>query len=172
MPGEPAGAAQDGLIVGTIRGPHGVRGEVRVYTETDVPERFRAGSVLQCDGVGPLTIVGVRGPADEPIVHFRDYDSRPAADALKGRLLRVSREESRRATQGSYLWADLVGLDVVTEQGESLGRVAELLRAGGADVLVVRDAGARERLLPMIGAVVREIDVPGGRIVVVPQEEA
>ncbi|HKW78360.1 MAG TPA: ribosome maturation factor RimM, partial [Candidatus Limnocylindria bacterium] len=91
--------------------------------------------------------------------------------ALRGRHLRVSREAARAAARGRHLWADLVGLDVVTPDGTTLGSVRELLRAGGADVLVVIGPDAGERLLPMIDSVVRSVDIAERRIVVTPQEE-
>lgn len=164
-----AGAA--GVIVGTIRAPHGVRGEVRVQPETDVPDRFKVGSVLLCDGIGPLRVAALRGAPGEPIVRFDGYRSRAAAEALANRPLRVPLVEARRAVAtGSFLWADLIGLAAETPDGTVLGTVAEVLRAGMVDVLVVR--GEREWLLPMLASVVRKVDLPGGRVVVTPQEEA
>ena len=162
----------DALVVGLILGPHGVRGEVRIDPRTDVEGRFRVGAVLDCDDVGPLTVIGLRGEVAKPIVRFEGYDTREAAEALRRKFLRVARSESRRATPGAYLWADLVGSRVETPDGESLGVVQDLLRAGENDVLVVADASGRERLLPMLESVVKHIDADAGRIVAVPQEEA
>src|SRR6266581_3926687 len=161
----------DTLVVGQIRGPHGVRGEVRVDPRTDVPDRFRAGAVLDCDGVGPLTVRSVRGEAASPIVLFAGYLDRPAAETLRDRFLRVSKEEARRATAGAFLWADLVGLRAETMDGSAVGIVRDLIRAGSADVLVIVDAAGHETLLPMIDSVVREVDIADGRIVVTPQEK-
>ena len=161
----------DDLVVGYILGPHGVRGEVRIDPRTDVPDRFRPGAVLQCDDIGPLTVVTVRGEAAKPIVLFQGYDSRLAAEELRRRFLRVARSESRRATAGAYLWADILGAAVETPDGASLGTVRELLRAGENDVLVVADDSGRERLLPMLESVVKAVDLNGGRIVAVPPEE-
>jgi 16S rRNA processing protein RimM len=158
------------LVVGQIRGPHGIRGEVRIDPRTDVTDRFRAGAVLDCEGVGPLTIESARGGAASPILRFEGYGTREAVAGLRDRYLRVSRDEARRATSGSYLWADLVGLDVVTPEGARIGTVRDLIRAGASDVLVI-DAEGRELLLPMVDSVVREIDVAGRRIVATPLEE-
>src|SRR6267378_3324478 len=118
--------SDDDLVVGYILGPHGVRGEVRVDPRTDVPDRFRAGAILSCD-------------AAKPIVRFEGYDTREAAESLGKRFLRVPRTESRRATAGAYLWADLLEARVETPDGAALGVVRELLRAGENDVLVVAD---------------------------------
>ena len=163
--------SDDALVVGLILGPHGVRGEVRVEPRTDVKDRFAAGAVLQCDDIGPLTVTSIRGEAAKPIVRFAGYDSREAAESLRRRFLRVTRAESRRATAGAYLWADLVGAQVETPDGAPLGVVREMLRAGENDVLVVADESGRERLLPMLDSVVKLVDTAAGRIVAAPQEE-
>ena len=164
-------SGEDALVVGHIRGPHGVRGEVRIDPRSDVPGRFRKGAVFACDGVGDLTVASVRGDAKGPIVRFDGYATRADAETLRDRSLRVPRSESRRAAKGAYLWADLVGLRVVTPEGGPLGTVREVIRAGENDVLVIDD-GARERLLPLLESVGRAIEVAEGRIVAVPQEEA
>lgn len=164
--------SDDALVVGLILGPHGLRGEVRVEPRTDVPGRFSAGAVLQCDDIGPLTISSIRGEAAKPIVRFAGYDSRDAAETLRKKFLRVARSESRRATAGAYLWADLLGARVELPDGVSLGVVRDLLRAGENDVLVIADDSGGERLLPMLDSVVKVVDVDARRIVAVPQEEA
>jgi 16S rRNA processing protein RimM len=148
-----------------------VRGEVKVESRTDVATRFRKGARLLCDGVGELVIASMRGPGDIPIVRFEGYASRGDAERLRGRELRISRTDARRAAAGSYLWADLLGLRAETPDGKPLGTVHEIIRAGAADVLVIRAEGSREELLvPAIASVVREVDISGGRVVVAPQE--
>lgn len=163
--------AESDLVVGLIRAPHGVRGEVRVEPRTDVADRFRPGSRLLCDGIGELAIASARGRSSAPIVRFEGYGDRSSALALRGRFLRVTREQARRAAGEGHLWADLVGLRAESEAHEALGLVTDVLRAGGADVLVVRRPGGGELLLPTIESVIREVDVAGGRVVVAPQEE-
>ncbi|MHB8630551.1 MAG: ribosome maturation factor RimM [Candidatus Limnocylindria bacterium] len=160
-----------GLVVGVIKTPHGVRGEVSVDPRSDVPDRFRVGAVLHCDGLGPLTIRSIRGTAQVPIVGFQGYGSRPEAEPLRGRFLRVDVDDARRATAGSYLWADLVGLRAETPAGALIGSVSDVLRAGETDVLVLSRAEGGELLVPAIASVVREVDVAGGRVVIAPQEE-
>lgn len=162
----------DAVVVGVITGPHGVRGEVRVATQTDVADRFRPGAVLHCEGLGPLRIASVRPGPRGTIVRFRESAGRADAERLRGRALTVSRAEARRGLGGGHLWADLVGLRAVDPAGTALGTVTEVLRAGETDVIVVTDERGRQLLLPTLESVVREIDVAGGRIVVVPQEEA
>lgn len=165
------GPEADGLIVGLIRAPHGVRGEVNVDPRSDVADRFRAGATLHCDGIGPLRVAAVRGLAGRPVVHFDGYATRPQAEMLQGRFLRVTREEARRAASGAYLWADLIGLHAVAPDGATIGLVREVLRAGETDVLVIGRDGAADLLVPTLASVVREVDLAGRRIVVVPQDE-
>jgi len=76
----------------------------------------------------------------------------------------VTRDELGEAGEGEYFWVDLVGLAVVNLQGEALGQVEELLRAGGSDVLVVR--GERERLIPFVADFVKAVDREAKRITV------
>jgi 16S rRNA processing protein RimM len=162
----------EALVVGEILGPHGLRGEVRIDPRTDVPDRFVPGAVLLCDEIGTLTVESVRGETGQPIVRFEGIATREDADPLSHRLLRVTRDRSRaQIAPGSFLWADLVGLNVETPAGIELGTVRDLLRAGGADVLIVDAASGSEILLPMIESVVRSIDLHARRIVAVPQEE-
>jgi len=170
--GTAVGGTSDGetLVVGQIRGPHGVRGEVRIDPRTDIPGRFVSGAVFGCEGVGPLKIVARRGAESEPIVRFEGHDTRESVEALKDKYLTVPAVDARaRARPGAYLWRDLVGLAVVTPDGRALGRVRDLIRAGGADVLVV-DAEGKELLLPMIASVISAIEVGEGRIVATPLE--
>lgn len=157
-------------IVGIVGAPHGVRGEVKVHPSTDVADRLRKGARLLCDGIGEVVVVSVRG-ADPPIVRFEGHNTRNDAERIRGRNLRVSRAEARRAAKDAYLWADLLGLRAETPDGKPLGIVSEVLRAGETDVLVVRADGSREELMfPAIASVVRQVDIARGRIVLAPQE--
>ena len=154
-----------------IRGAHGVRGEVRVAPDTDNPARFVVGRVVEVEGLGERAIRSVRGVKGELIVALEGVEDRDAAERLRGRELRVPIEDARSETPG-YLWADLVGMDVVDESGNALGVLVEVLRPGGDnDVFVVRTADDRELLLPAIDTVVLAIDVAGRRMVVRPQDE-
>jgi len=165
------GPEVDGLIVGLIRAPHGVRGEVSVDPRSDAPGRFRVGATLQCDGIGPLRVAAVGGLTGRPFVRFDGYTSRLEAEALQGRVLRVPRDEARRAAGSAYLWADLLGLQAVAPDGLPIGEIREVLRAGETDVLVIARPGAVDLLVPALASVVRAVDLDARRIVLVPQEE-
>lgn len=147
-----------------------MRGEVRIEPRTDVEGRFGEGVELDCEGVGLLRIASLRGTQAEPILRFEGYEDRAGAEKLQGRVLRVGREEARRAAPGAYLWDDLIGMDVARPDGTELGRVVDVLRAGETDVLVVSGPGG-ELMLPALGSVVRAVDLASRRIVAEPQEE-
>ena len=70
----------------------------------------------------------------------------------------------RKRPQNEYYWADLIGLDVVNQEGTRLGRVAELLRSGAHEVLELRDETGRQRLLPFVAAVVKRVDLAARQI--------
>lgn len=169
---EPAQPTGRRLVVGVIRGAHGVRGEVRVAPDTDNPRRFAAGAVLEVDGLGERRVLKRRGSEASPILTLEGIADRGAAEALRGRTLSVAIEDARAATSG-HLWADLVGLRVEDEHGRALGVLAEVLRPGGdVDVFRVRRPDGGELLVPAIESVVLRIDRTSGRMVVRPQEEA
>ena len=161
----------DTLVVGVIRGAHGVRGELRVTPQTDNAARFRPGRRVLVQALGEREILAARGTSADLILTLAGIASREAARALRGRELRVPIAEARGEAAG-HLWVDLVGLRVEDESGRTIGTLAEVLRTGGeVDVFVVRGESS-ELLLPAIESVVREIDVAGRRMVVRPQEEA
>jgi 16S rRNA processing protein RimM len=89
---------------------------------------------------------------------------RTAAEALVGSLVRISRDRLPPLPEGEYLWEDLLGLEVLDEGGAPLGRVVEIFPTGSNEVLVVRDGGGEEILLPAIREVGREVDLEGGRL--------
>ena len=92
-------------------------------------------------------------------------EDRDLAAALVGVEIQVDRDALPEPPAGSYYWDDLVGLDVVSEQGEALGRVVGVMDNGAQDVLMLRD-GEQERLIPfVVGPIIRSVDLPGRRIV-------
>jgi len=164
--------ATDGdlIAVGRIGKPRGVRGEVFVEPWTDSPdERFGAGVVLQTDPPepGPLTVTAISSGGNRLVMHFAGVDDRSAAEALRGvRLVMRADERPDIEDPDEFYVTDLVGLAARTPAGDDLGPVRDVLHIGDADYLVLDVRGA-ERLVP---AIVPEIDVAGGTVVVDPPE--
>jgi 16S rRNA processing protein RimM len=160
------------LVVGRILRPHGVRGEVVVDIHTDSPaERFAAGSVLATDpaGAGPLTIDGVRPHQGRLLVTFEGVADRDVADHLRGVLLVVDSDNiPDPADPDEFHDHQLVGLRAETPEGEMLGEVLRIEHAPAADLLVLRLSDGREGLVPFVRAIVSEVDLPNGRVVMTP----
>ncbi len=155
------------LRIGTITRPHGLHGEVRVLPDTDFPDRFltlRRVLVAGPEGEVPYEVESVRPHGRFFLVKLRGIKTREAAEALRGREVRIPREEAAPLPEGTYYVSDILGLEVQTVEGEVLGRVRDVLRTGANDVYVV--AGKREILLPAIEDVIEEVDLKAGRIVV------
>lgn len=160
------------LVVGRIGRAHGVRGDVAVDVRTDDPEhRFAVGSVLDTEPAdrGPLTVAAARMHSGRLLVSFAGVTDRSGAEALGGLLLVADSATSPAPEDPEEYWDhQLVGLAAVTVAGEPLGPVEEVLHPPGGDLLVVRRADAGELLIPFVRAIVPEVDLGGGRLVVDP----
>lgn len=160
----------DFIVVGRILRSHGVNGAFRVAPDTDFPERLltlRSAVLLRGDRAMPVELDEVRPLGSDVLVHVREIASREEAAAWGGGALAVPREAAVELPAGHHFVFDVLGMSVETEQGETLGRVAEVLRTGSNDVYVVR--GSRgDVLIPAIDSVVIRFDVPAGTIVVRP----
>jgi 16S rRNA processing protein RimM len=166
------------VTVGRIGRPHGVRGDVVVGVRTDEPElRFAPGSRLDTDpvGVGPLTVTGYRWHSGDLLVRFEGIGDRTAAAELGGTwLLADSATFAALDDPDLFRDGDLVGLSVRTVDGTVVGTVTDVLHHG-QDVLAIQPAatgGARggQILIPFVKAIVPEVDIPGGVVVIDPPE--
>ena len=159
--------------VGYIAGAHGVRGEVQVVRFGEGEEVLSIGSELRTHAHGKemdLKIVGVRpGVKGRWLVALEGIDSRDAAEVLKGAELYVDAETLPPLEDGRHYWFELLGMEVITASGESLGVIKDILETGANDVYVIHgDRG--EVLLPSTDEVVREIDTELKRMIVTPLE--
>ena len=158
------------VVLGRITGAWGIRGDVRIHPYGDDPSGWKSMQGLWiADGDPPVSwscvrIGGLRQQGEGVVVRLEGVADRSAAEALAGRLVGAPRNELPVPDAGEYYWGDLVGLEVVNEQGQSIGRVDRLIETGANDVLVVGAADGAERLLPFVAAVVLKVDVPAGRI--------
>jgi 16S rRNA processing protein RimM len=162
------------LIVGRILRPHGVRGELVVEVTTDDPQaRFQLGSVLVTEpsSAGPLTIDGLRPHQDRLLITFAGVESREDADRLRGvRLCVDSAEVAPPDDPDEFHDFQLVGMAAVDTAGAALGEVIRVDHGPGHDTLVLRLPDRREALVPFVTAIVPEVDVAGGRLVLTPPE--
>ena len=162
------------VVVGRIGKPHGIRGEVTVDVRTDEPERrYVAGAVLRAEAprgsafaARTLTVSRTRWHQGVLLASFAELPDRTAAEAARGVVLSavVPADESPEDPDEFYDH-QLVGLAVHDLEGTHLGEVVGLTH-GAQDLLRIRTPDRREALVPFVTALVPEVDLAGGRIVV------
>ncbi|WP_215817216.1 ribosome maturation factor RimM [Pimelobacter sp. 30-1] len=162
------------VVVGRIGKPHGIRGEVTVDVRSDEPERrYADGAVLQAEAprgsafaARTLTVSRTRWHQGVLLATFAELGDRNAAEAARGVVLRaaVPADETPEDPDEFYDH-QLIGLAVYDVEGTHLGEVAGLTH-GAQDLLRVKTLDRREALVPFVSALVPEVDVAGGRVVV------
>jgi 16S rRNA processing protein RimM len=159
--------AGERLVVGQVRGFHGLRGTLRVESLTDRPdERFAVGQVLFREGSdSPLTIAEADTDAVGWRVRFAEVPDRTAAEALRDAYLEAVVAPGQELPRGEFYWHQVVGSAVSDVDGTALGEVVDIYRAGGADVAVVRGP-AGELDIPLVRSIVRIFAPARGEIVV------
>ncbi len=160
------------VTVGRIGRAHGIRGDVVVGVRTDEPElRFAVGSRLDTDrdSVGPLTVAAARWQSGDLIVRFDGIRDRTAATELRGIWLSVdSGELASPEDPDEFRDHELIGLSVRTVAGSAVGVVTDVLHYG-QDLLAVRPAtGTAEILVPFVKAIVTDVDVASGVLMIDP----
>jgi 16S rRNA processing protein RimM len=154
--------------------PQGRKGEVAVEPLSDRPDRFpglrRAFLPAPAGAAREVGVAGCWPHKGRFVLKLDGVDSIDDAEALRGQELRIREEDLAVLPAGSYYHHQLRGLNVEDDRGGPLGRVEDILETGAeAPVLVVR--GARgETLVPLAEPFVRQVDLPGGRLVVVVPE--
>jgi 16S rRNA processing protein RimM len=160
------------LTIGQIVRPHGIRGEVVVDVRTDEPAaRFAVGSTLTTENGGPptLTVESVRPHQGRLLVVFDGVYERDLAERLRGvRLCVDSADVAAPEDPDEFHDHQLVGLRAVTPAGEFVGEVASIDHAPASDLLVLRRPDGRSALVPFVKAIVPEVDLAAGRVVVDP----
>ena len=156
------------VVIGRIVRTHGVRGEVVVASYSDFPDRFAALErvvLLAPDEAEPsvpreVAVTGVKSHRAGAILRLDGVGTMEAAQALRGTLVGVPRDEAVPLEPGEFDAFELVGLDVVTKSGERLGTLRNVLPYPAHDVYEVWDeARGREVLLPATSNVVLEVDL-------------
>lgn len=163
------------VTIGRIVGPHGLRGEVRVYPSSDFPERFLE--------PGPRWLMAPNGTAQSVdlqggrfvngkglyILRLAGVSNRDQAEALRGHLLQVPAADRPQLEDGEFYVADLVGLAVhLLPAGNPIGTVTDLYEAGNDLLEVTLSAGGKRVLVPFVEAIVPEVDLAAGYVAISP----
>lgn len=157
------------LNVGKIVNTHGIRGEVRVISQTDFPEqRYKKGAELTLfqEGKKPLKLVvsGHRKHKNFDLLTFEGYPNINDVEQFRDGILKVSENDLTDLEENEYYYYEIIGLDVIDEQGQHLGKVKEILSPGANDVWVVQRKGKKDALIPYIDSVVKVIDLDASEV--------
>jgi 16S rRNA processing protein RimM len=156
------------VCVAQIGAPHGVRGEVRLWTFTGDPMAVAQYGPLETeDGKRSFEIGTVRPAKDHLVARLRGVDDRTAAEQLTNTKLFVPRERLPETDDDEFYHADLVGLRVEDESGVEIGAVLAVHNFGAGDILEIQPPEGGTMLLPFTEAIVPEVDIKGGRLVAV-----
>ncbi len=147
------------LAIGRVQRPHGVRGELLLETLTDFPEHLaEVETVYLGDEAVPYALEHVRFHRRQLLIQIADCADRDRADTYRGQLVQIRVEQAAPPPPGAYYFHQVIGLSVITETGEALGTVVEIIETGANDVYVVRGETG-EILLPAIKSVILTIDL-------------
>ena len=153
------------LMVGFLRRPHGVNGEIILDLHTDFPERLKSGRKLFLgEEHKPMTLVSARPHAKGMLIKFKGVETPEDVGQFRNQWVYVKASEVPPLPEGQLYQHELFGFSVLDESDNLLGELVEILETGANDVYVVKDADGREILLPVIPSVILEVD-PARRLI-------
>ena len=157
------------LQVGVISSTHGVRGEVKVFPTTDDVKRFKKLKKVILDTGKeqlPLEIEGVKFFKQFVILKFRGIDNINDIEKYKGKSLLVDREHAVKLKKDEYFIADMIGMDVFTEEGELFGALKDVMETGANDVYIIEMTDGKEVLFPAIKQCILDVDIENRKMVI------
>ena len=150
------------LRVGVITSTHGVRGEVKVFPTTDDAKRFKKLKTVILDtgkGQTTLEIEQVKFFKNMVILKFDGVDTMNEVEGWRQKDLLITRDEAIPLEEDEFFITDLIGLNVVTDEGETLGTLTDVMETGANDVYCVKTPEGKELLLPAIRDCILDVDL-------------
>ena len=157
------------LQVGVISSTHRVRGEVKAFPTTDDVKRFKKLKKVILDTGKeqlPLEIEGVKFFKQFVILKFRGIDNINDIEKYKGKSLLVDREHAVKLKKDEYFIADMIGMDVFTEDGELFGALKDVMETGANDVYIIEMSDGKEVLVPAIKQCILDVDIENRKMVI------
>ena len=148
------------LEIGQIVNTFGIKGEVKVVPFTDDISRFdelKKVYIKNKNQEKQYKIENVKYHKNMVLIKFSGIDKIEDAEMLKNKYLEIDREDAIPLEEGTYFIADLIGLEVYTEDGNLLGKVEDIYNTGSKDIYVVKDELGKQVLLPGIDEVIKEV---------------
>jgi 16S rRNA processing protein RimM len=168
-PGSPSPGEPVFLAVGRLGRAHGIHGDLILEVLTDFPERLKPGTLVYIGQEHrPLRLARSRQHSQGLLVAFEGITSPEEAAKLRNQLVLVRADDRPSLEEGEYYHHQLLGLQVVTEKGQVLGQLVEILETGANDVYIVRSQESAEVLLPATEEVILSIDLQAGQILIRP----
>lgn len=155
----------DYITIGEILRPQGIKGEIKVKPLTDEPERFKKLRVVYIDEK-PYRLSGVRSDAAAVFLRMQGVDDRNAAEALRGKHIKIDKVNAVACEENEFYISDVVGCDVVDDDGCVMGVITDILKYGAADVICCKGERGEFRF-PFLNRVVQRVDVDGKKFFVV-----
>lgn len=153
------------MSIGQITKPHGVKGEVKVFSLTDSLEEFTALKKVYIDGM-ERKITSCKLQTDRAILKIEGIDSMDEAEKYRNKYLKIHREDAKELPEDSYYIADLIDCKVFDTEGEELGAVYDVIETGSNDVYWVK--GKKEVLIPALKDIVVKVDIENNEIIIKP----
>lgn len=153
---------QQTLRVGVISSTHGVKGEVKVFSTTDEPNRFKKLKTVILDtGREQMTlnIEGVKFFKNMVILKFKEFNDINEIEKYKGKDLLILREQAGEPGPDENYIVDLIGLKVVTDEGEEFGTMKDVILTGANDVYVITGKDGKEYLFPAIRQCILDVNL-------------
>ncbi|MBQ5598945.1 MAG: 16S rRNA processing protein RimM [Lachnospiraceae bacterium] len=157
------------LRVGVITSTHGVRGEVKVFPTTDDMNRFKKLKTVILDTGKEhktLNIESVKFFKNMVILKFKGFDNINDVEMWRQKDLLITRDQAVKLSPDENFIVDLIGLTVITDEGEKLGVMKDVLQTGANDVYIVKMADGKEVLLPAIKDCILNVDLEKGEMLV------
>jgi 16S rRNA processing protein RimM len=155
-----SGTPPEYLAVGRIVRPHGVRGNLLVTEESEIIRSITPGTQIF---LGPdhtaFTVRQFSSHRNSYLLSLEKLNSRTDAEVYRGAFLYLRFEDTSPLPEGEYYYWQLLGLDVVSDENEQLGKLEEIIQTGANDVYLVRSESGDEILLPAIETVIKTIDL-------------
>jgi 16S rRNA processing protein RimM len=153
------------LVVGRIVRPHGVRGALLVEPVSKIIDSLEPGNrVFLGEGDTPFELISIRYHQKRLMISLAGVVDRSQAEELRGKELKIRFSQAAPLDEDEYYYWQIIGLQVVLESGESLGKVVEIIETGANDVYIVRNDEGDEILLPAIASVILNVDLEAEKI--------
>ncbi|MCK4726128.1 MAG: 16S rRNA processing protein RimM [Anaerolineales bacterium] len=160
LAGSPKSSEPVFVIIGKLRRPHGLHGEMIMEIHTDYPERFSVGKTIR---VGhqqtPMVIRSIRPHKEFKLIAFEGYNTSDDLGGFRNQYVYIDTKEIPDLPAGDYYHHQLIGLQVISESEQQIGTVVEILVTGANDVLVVQQNDNKEVLLPFVDDYLIEVNL-------------